>query len=120
MEMLPGDSNLGIAYGQLGDAAWHWELMERAVAIEEHEYGPEHRNVATTPSARRRHSTPPSEGTPTELGARAGVDLGALAVLLCGKDHTRAVLSREPVTTRLPGITGWLGMSPIPPEGKSW
>mgnify|MGYP001322658050 CR=1 FL=1 len=38
-------TNLGNAYGALGDAAKKRELLERALAIKEREYGPEHREL---------------------------------------------------------------------------
>jgi Tfp pilus assembly protein PilF len=41
-------TNLGNAYGDLGDAARKRDLLEQALAIAEREYGPEHRQVATT------------------------------------------------------------------------
>ena len=41
-------TNLGNAYGDLGDAAKQRELLERALAIKEREYGREHREVAPT------------------------------------------------------------------------
>ena len=36
------------AYGDIGDAAWKRNLLERALAIQEREYGPEHCNVSIT------------------------------------------------------------------------
>ena len=41
-------TNLGNAYGALGDAAKKKELLERALAIEEAAYGPDHPEVAIT------------------------------------------------------------------------
>ena len=41
-------TNLGSAYGALGDVAKARDLLERALAIKEREYGPEHRAVAST------------------------------------------------------------------------
>ena len=38
-------TNLGNAYGDLGDAARQRDLLERALRIKEREYGPEHREV---------------------------------------------------------------------------
>merc|ERR1719473_2501610 len=40
--------NLGNSYGSLGDVEKKKELLERALAIQEREYGPGHREVATT------------------------------------------------------------------------
>merc|ERR1711964_866854 len=41
-------TNLGSAYGALGDAEKQRELLERALAIDEREYRPNHREVAIT------------------------------------------------------------------------
>ena len=41
-------TNLGDAYRYLGDAAKSRDLLERALAIDEREYGPDHREVAIT------------------------------------------------------------------------
>ena len=41
-ELAPTLTNLGNAYGALGDAAKQRELVERAKAIFEREFGPEH------------------------------------------------------------------------------
>ena len=41
-------ASLGGAYGALGDAARKRDLLERALAIELREFGPEHREVAVT------------------------------------------------------------------------
>ncbi len=41
-------TNLGSAYGSLGDAARGRDLLERALRIQAREYGPEHREVADT------------------------------------------------------------------------
>merc|ERR1712050_825501 len=41
-------TTLGIAYAGLGDAAKERDLLQRALAIQEREYGPEHREVAAT------------------------------------------------------------------------
>jgi tetratricopeptide (TPR) repeat protein len=40
-------TNLGNAYGSLGDTQKSRELLERALAINERHYGPDHPNVAT-------------------------------------------------------------------------
>ena len=40
--------DLGTAHGKLGDIRSAKELLERALAIQEREYGPEHREVAIT------------------------------------------------------------------------
>jgi hypothetical protein len=39
---------LGIAYGFLGDYAKKWDMLERALAIKEKHYGPDHPEVAIT------------------------------------------------------------------------
>ena len=41
-------TNLGNAFGRLGDAQRQRELLERALTIQEAEYGPHHREVAIT------------------------------------------------------------------------
>jgi tetratricopeptide (TPR) repeat protein len=41
-------ANLDSAHGDLGDPAKQKELLERALAIQEREYGLEHPNVAAT------------------------------------------------------------------------
>ena len=41
-------TNLGIAYGDLGDAQKKRDLLEKALRIKEREYGPEHQTVAIT------------------------------------------------------------------------
>ena len=41
-------TNLGIAYGALGDTARKKALLERALVIQERHYGPEHPQVAIT------------------------------------------------------------------------
>ena len=41
-------TSFGNAYGSLGDAARKRDLLVRALAIKEREYGPEHRTVAIT------------------------------------------------------------------------
>ncbi len=41
-------TNLGNAYGDLGDAERQRDLLERALRIEERVYGPDHREVAIT------------------------------------------------------------------------
>lgn len=41
-------TNLGNAYGDLGDAAKKRDLLERALSIKEQEYGPDHRELGIT------------------------------------------------------------------------
>jgi len=41
-------TNLGIAYGNLGDAKTKRDLLERALVIKKREYGSDHRSVAIT------------------------------------------------------------------------
>ena len=41
-------TNLGIAYGELGDHAKKRDVLERALAIKERAYGRDHAQVATT------------------------------------------------------------------------
>ena len=41
-------TNLGIAYGDLGDAQKKRDLLEKALRIKEREYGPEHKIVASS------------------------------------------------------------------------
>ena len=41
-------TNLGVAYGYLGDHAKKRDVLERALAINERAYGRDHTSVATT------------------------------------------------------------------------
>ena len=46
-------ANLGNAYGTLGDAARQRDFLERALAVEERVYGPDHREVRARNRAER-------------------------------------------------------------------
>merc|ERR1719254_150537 len=70
---------LGNAYGDLGDAARQRDLLERALAIDEREYGPDHREVAITL---------------TSLGNACG-DLGDAARQRDLSERTLAIMERE-------------------------
>jgi tetratricopeptide (TPR) repeat protein len=47
-EVAPTLTNIGKAYGSLGDAQKSREFLERALAIKEKHYGLDHPNVAVT------------------------------------------------------------------------